>query len=44
MAPVVGKLPALPETILKRRKREVENWAKKAVNSKVMLEVVLQPI
>ena len=35
---VEGKLPAVPETILKRRKRQVENRAlraKEAVKSKV---------
>jgi 60S ribosomal protein uL30 len=38
MAPVQGKLPAVPETILKRRKRQAENRAlraKEAVKSKV---------
>jgi hypothetical protein len=38
MAPVTGKLPAVPETILKRRKRQAENRAlraKEAVKSKV---------
>ena len=37
---VEGKLPAVPETILKRRKRQAENRAlraKEAVKSKVKL-------
>ena len=37
---VEGKLPAVPETILKRRKRQAENRAlraKEAVKSKVRL-------
>ena len=37
---VEGKLPAVPETILKRRRRQAENRArraKKAVKSKVKI-------
>ena len=39
---VVGKLPAVPETILKRRKWQEENRdlrAKEAVKSKVVFEM-----
>ena len=39
---VVGKLPAVPETILKRRKWQAENpdlRAKKAVKSKVVFKI-----
>ena len=40
---VEGKLPAVPETILKRRKRQAENRAlraKEAVKSKVCVNLV----
>ena len=39
---VEGKLPAVPETILKRRKRQAENRAlraKEAVKSKVCVDL-----
>ena len=39
---VVGKLPAVPETILKRRKWQAENpdlRAKKAVKPKVVFKI-----
>ena len=39
---MVGKLPAMPETILKRRKWQAENpdlRAKKAVKSKVVFKI-----
>ena len=39
---VEGKLPAVPETILKRRKRQAENRAlraKEAVKSKVVFKI-----
>ena len=40
---VEGKLPAVPETILKRRKRQAENRAlraKEAVKSKVCVNLL----